>query len=224
MPLVYQKMLGLAVKRKWVTGDPVKFYVLQLEQYCRSHKSYISCLKYGTGLWIVHYSHCREYPQSCSDTRRALESVPPHHPAASSTWSYLKQSAYTMGIGSLLSTFLHNTFYVRDVHMARREPQHGTCECPPSILGNSAGKHFQYTYVFLEDSWLGINYISNSGKNLPLGQSYKFHSFHNDIASYLCRTSGIYCNNILQTMYYTLHKSAGHVESFHSLYTALPLL
>lgn len=48
------------VLHRVVIADPVKFYVLQLEQYCRIHKSYISCLIYETEQWIVHYSHCRE--------------------------------------------------------------------------------------------------------------------------------------------------------------------
>lgn len=154
-----------------VIADLVKFYILQLEQYCRIHKYYISCLIYGTGLQISHCNHCREYPQSCSGILMAQESVLPHHPAVSSTESYLKQSAYIMDICSLLSTFLHNTFYVKDVHMARHEQQHGMCECPPNILDNSAWKHFQYTCAFLGDSQLGISYISNSGKSLPLDQS-----------------------------------------------------
>lgn len=140
----------------------------------------------------------------------------PHYLTVSSSGSYLRQNAYTRDICSLLSTFLHNMFYVRDAHMARHEQQPGTCECPLSILDNSAGKHFQYTYVFLEDSWLGISYISSSGKNLPLDQSYKSHSSHNGTAFYLCQTDGIYCSNILQTMCYSLHKSAGHVGFFHS--------
>lgn len=139
----------------------------------------------------------------------AWESVLPQYLVVSSTESCLRQNAYTMGICNLLSTFLHNTFYVGDAHTARREQQHGRCECPPSILDNSAGKHFQYTCVFLEDSWLGINYISSNGKNLPLDQSYKSHSSHSGTASYLCQTGGKYCSNILQTMCYSLHKSAG---------------
>lgn len=207
-----------------VIADLVKFYILQLEQYCRIHKYYISCLIYGTGLQISHCNHCREYPQSCSGILMAQESVLPHHPAVSSTESYLKQSAYIMDICSLLSTFLHNTFYVKDVHMARHEQQHGMCECPPNILDNSAWKHFQYTCAFLGDSQLGISYISNSGKSLPLDQSYKFHSFHNDTVSCLCQRDGIYCNNIPQTMCYILRKSVGRAEFFHSLCTALPLL
>lgn len=154
----------------------------------------------------------------------AWESGLPHYPIVSSTESYLRQNAYTVDICSLLLTFLHNTFYVRDARTARREQQRGRCECPPSILDNSAEKHFQYTYVFLEDSWQGINYTSSSGKNLPLDQSYKFHNSRNDTASYLYQTDGIYRSNILQTMCHILHKSAGHAGFFHSWCTALPLL
>lgn len=125
-----------------------------------------------------------------------------------STESCLGQNAYTMGICNLLSTFLHNTFYVGDAHTARHEQRHGRYECPPSILDNSAGKHFQYTCVFLEESWLGIGYISSNGKNLPLDQSYKSHSSHSDTASCLCQTGGKYCSNILQTVCCSPHKSA----------------
>lgn len=129
-----------------------------------------------------------------------------------------------MGICNLLSTFLHNTFYVGDARMARHEQRHGRYECPPSILDNSAGKHFQYTCVFLEESWLGISYISSNEKNLPLDQSYKSHSSHSDTASCLCQTGGKYCSNILQTVCCSPHKSAGHAGVFHSWCTALPLL
>lgn len=43
-----------------LTAGPLQLCGPQPEQYCRSHRSYISCLRYGIGLWIAHYSHCRE--------------------------------------------------------------------------------------------------------------------------------------------------------------------
>ena len=134
----------------------------------------------------------------------------PQRPDVSSMQSCLQRSAYVVDLCSLLSTFLHNTFYVKDVQMAG----HGQCkmwERPPNILDCSAEKHFHYTYVFLGDSQLGISYISNSEKNLPLNQSYRFHVFPNDTASCLCQTDGIYCDNILQTMCHSLHRAIGHV-------------
>lgn len=166
------KMLNFSVQYiRLVIAGSVKFYSLQFEQYCRIHKYYISCLICETELQIFHCNHCREYPQSYSDILKAQESVLPHHLAVSSTQTCLKQNAYIMGICSLLSTFLHNMFYVKDVHMVRHEQQHGMYECPPNILDNSDERHFQYTCVSLEDLQQGISYISNNGKILPLDQS-----------------------------------------------------
>lgn len=46
----YQKMLSFPVQYRLVIADLVKFYNLRLEQYCRIHKYYTSCLIYGTEL------------------------------------------------------------------------------------------------------------------------------------------------------------------------------
>lgn len=207
-----------------VTAAPEAPCILHPERCCRTHSLYTSCLRYGTGLWTGCCSHCKGSPPSCSDILWASVFVPLHHPIVASTCSYLKQSACTRGTGNLLLTCLHNNFCEEGVHMAEHGLRHVRCECPPNILDNSAWRHFQYTYDFLEDSKQDISYILNNGKSLLLDQSYKFHTSHSGTASCLYQTGGMYCSNILQIYCYNPHNSVEPAGCFCTLHTALVLL